>query len=118
MGGFVRQAIADGLIAAAHDVSDGGLLVALAEMCLPHQIGCQIEATGDTGFWFGEDQSRYVLATKQGEKLQAAAKKQKLPLILLGKTGGAELTIGDKHRISVAELAKAHESWLPDYVGQ
>ncbi len=117
-GGFVRQAIADGLIAAAHDVSDGGLLVALAEMCLPHQIGCQIEETGDTGFWFGEDQSRYVLATKQGKKLQAAAKKQKLPLILLGKTGGAELTIGDKHRISVAELAKAHESWLPDYVGQ
>ena len=56
-GALVRQAVDKGLLAAAHDISDGGLAVALAEMCIGHNIGAEISAEGDIGFWFGEDQS-------------------------------------------------------------
>src|SRR5499427_5876139 len=60
-GDFVRGLIRDGLITAAHDVSDGGLLVALAEMAIASGIGAVLEAPSGIlahAFWFGEDQAR------------------------------------------------------------
>ena len=64
-GDFVRALIADGLVTAAHDLSDGGLLVALAEMAMAAGIGATLDAAPDDtpahAFWFGEDQARYVV---------------------------------------------------------
>src|SRR6202012_3042796 len=66
-GEFVRALIRDGVVTAVHDVSDGGLLVALAEMAMASHIGAVLEAADDVAphaFWFGEDQGRYVLTAK------------------------------------------------------
>ena len=112
-GGLLRQAIADGLVAAAHDVSDGGLLVALAEMCLPHGIGATVADNGDTGFWFGEDQARYVIAVNPQNSAALEALCGDAPLSKLGKTSAAQLTIADSVSISVSELRDINEGWLP-----
>ena len=67
-GDFVRALIAEGIATAVHDVSDGGLLVALAEMAMASGIGAELEAPPITAhaFWFGEDQARYVVTVDAG----------------------------------------------------
>jgi phosphoribosylformylglycinamidine (FGAM) synthase-like enzyme len=112
-GHLVRAAIDQGLLAAAHDVSDGGLLVALAEMCLTHGIGAEIDTDGDTGYWFGEDQARYVVsvAADKAEAFEALA--GDVSLTRLGKTSGNTLTFGSSLSISVSELHDIYEGWFP-----
>ncbi len=71
-GKFIRNAIAAGEIKTCHDVSDGGLLVALAEMALAGDIGCQLDISApDAAFWFGEDQGRYVVVVPDADNFQA-----------------------------------------------
>ena len=112
-GGAVRDAVAQGLLAAAHDLSDGGLAVALAEMCIGHNIGAEIETDGDIGFWFGEDQARYLLAVSAEKSAALETLMADLPLQKLGMTGGQELKIRDSVPISVSELHDLNEGWFP-----
>ena len=112
-GAVVREAIDKGLIAAAHDVSDGGLAVALAEMAIGHNIGAEISAQGDTGFWFGEDQARYVLAVTFDNAAAFETLAGGLPLHKIGTTTGAELKFGDTVTISVKQLHDLNEGWFP-----
>jgi len=112
-GAVVREAIDKGLIAAAHDVSDGGLAVALAEMAIGHNIGAEISAQGDTGFWFGEDQARYVLAVTFDNAAAFETLAGGLPLHKIGTTTGAELKFGDTVTISVEQLHELNEGWFP-----
>ena len=112
-GALVRDAIDKGFIAAAHDISDGGLAVAVAEMCIGNQIGAEITLNGDTGFWFGEDQGRYVLAVAPEDVAAFEALADGLPLAKIGVTGGAELKFGDTVTISVKELHDLNEGWFP-----
>ena len=69
-GDFVRALIAEGIATAAHDVSDGGLLVALAEMAIASGIGAELDAAplAPHAFWFGEDQARYVVTVRAGDR--------------------------------------------------
>ena len=64
-GDFIRDEIGRGVITSCHDISDGGLLVALAEMALAANIGLTITAGGgslsDYAWAFGEDQARYLV---------------------------------------------------------
>jgi phosphoribosylformylglycinamidine synthase II len=112
-GGLVRDAIDQGMMSAAHDIADGGLLVALAEMAIAQDIGAEIEAEGDAGFWFGEDQARYVLAVPSDKAAAFEALAGDAPLTKLGKTGGDRLTIGGGVSISVTELRDLNEGWFP-----
>ena len=115
-GEFVRGVIGDGLAACVHDVSDGGLLCALAEMALPHKIGCTVDIEGDHAFWFGEDQGRYLvgIAPDTFESFETAAAQAGVVITRLGITGGAELTISHTMTISLEEMAQIHENWFPD----
>src|SRR5437660_9832312 len=65
-GDFLRALIAESLATAVHDVSDGGLLVALAEMAIASGIGAELSAAplAAHAFWFGEDQARYVVTVR------------------------------------------------------
>ena len=112
-GGLVRDAIDQGLVTAAHDISDGGLLVALAEMTIAECIGAEIEADGDAGYWFGEDQARYVLAVPADKAEAFEALTGEAEVTKLGKTGGKQLTIGGSVSISVTELRDLNEGWFP-----
>ncbi|WP_158045422.1 phosphoribosylformylglycinamidine synthase subunit PurL [Skermanella pratensis] len=115
-GDLVRDLIRDRTVTACHDVSDGGLLVALAEMAMAGRIGAAIDlpdGADAAGFLFGEDQGRYVVTTADADAVMARAKSAGVPVRRLGVTGGATLTLGTADAISVDGLRTAHEAWLP-----
>ncbi len=122
-GDFVRRLIADRVLTACHDVSDGGLAVALAEMAMASEIGADIGAEIDIapdipthGWAFGEDQGRYVITTTAPGTVTAAARAAGVPLQAIGTTAAATLTLPSARPISVAKLRAAHEGWLPGYM--
>jgi len=107
-GDFVRALIAEGKVTAVHDVSDGGLLVALAEMALAGNIGATLEQIGDHMTAFGEDQGRYVVTSRNAGTIQAAG----FPMTRIGTTGGDALR-GAGRDVPLAELRQAHEGFFP-----
>ena len=121
-GDFVRGCILAGEVLASHDCADGGLLVALAEMAMGSGTGAKLAAAPEGlpahGFWFGEDQARYVLAVADGAALIAKAKAAGLPARLIGVAGGGDLVLPDGTAISVSKLAAAHEATLPALMGE
>ena len=116
-GELVRAWIAAGEIEACHDLADGGLAVALAEMVLASGIGADLELPPDWdhGWLFGEDQGRYLLAVAPGRlgALLAAATRQGVLARRVGTTGGGALTLAGGDAICLHELARVHEGWLP-----
>src|SRR5690349_18809891 len=120
-GDFVRKLIEDGRVDTVHDVSDGGLLVAIAEMAMPKGIGASIGLAGlpdAIPFWFGEDQARYVIAAPfaEAEKIVAEAQAAFITVAELGKTGGDGITLEGKDKIAVSALKQGFESWFPSYM--
>ena len=116
-GDFLRAANRAGLVSAAHDLSDGGLAVAAAEMALAAGIGVTLEADdtpGATGWFFGEDQARYLIAcpAKQAADLAALGREAGVPLREVGAAGGDHVGLGGS-RVALALLAEAHDSTLP-----
>jgi phosphoribosylformylglycinamidine synthase II len=97
-GEFVRAAHKSGLINAAHDISDGGLAVAALEMAMSANVGVSI-TDGDTGWFFGEDQARYLLATRQGDALVSAAKEAGVPVQVVGQFSGDQVSMGTDKRV-------------------
>jgi phosphoribosylformylglycinamidine synthase II len=125
VGDFVRRLIRNGIVSAAHDVSDGGLGIALAEMAMASGIGAQIPWVLDADplkVWFGEDQGRYILTLNidpQGEQMDPIwqeAMDANVGLVWIGETGGASLKLGRARAIPVGELKAAHESWFPAFM--
>jgi phosphoribosylformylglycinamidine synthase II len=120
-GDFVRGEITAKRLTACHDISDGGLLVALAEMAMASDIGATLTVPDGApalhAWAFGEDQGGYVLTAPDGAALVARAQKAGLKAALIGRTGGAELTLSGTGTISVARLRAAHEGWFPTYMG-
>ena len=109
---------------ACHDCSDGGLLVAVAEMAMAGNLGATVRAPEKLSvpahaFWFGEDQARYVATVAMGnaERFLSEAKKAGVPVTVLGETGSNALTLVDSGTISVASLRETHEAFFPDLMG-
>jgi phosphoribosylformylglycinamidine synthase subunit PurL len=119
-GELVRALIAEDVATAVHDVSDGGLLVALAEMAMASGIGAELDRAplAAHAFWFGEDQGRYVMTVDAdvAEKVMARARAAGIPARQLGLTGGDALTLQDERPILVAKLRERFEGWLPAYM--
>jgi phosphoribosylformylglycinamidine synthase subunit PurL len=120
-GDFVRGLIANEVVTAVHDVSDGGLAVALAEMAMAGGIGASIAVSPplpELGFLFGEDQARYTLtaAPENAEALQDAAESAGVACEIIGVTGGDTLTLGFGTAILLDDLVRVHEGWLPGYM--
>ncbi|QEO18321.1 phosphoribosylformylglycinamidine synthase subunit PurL [Acetobacter vaccinii] len=116
-GDFVREQIQSGSITACHDIADGGILVAVAEMTLASGIGCELESP-DSGirpeaFWFGEDQARYLACTPNAAALCEQAAKAGVPARIIARAGGNELILPSGVTISVARMKNAHEAFLP-----
>ena len=119
-GDFVRNLICCGCTDTVHDVSDGGLLVAIVEMAMAGRMGVQLDLRerATIPFLFGEDQARYVLAVTPAavEGLLADAAASGVPAAVLGKSGGDALVVRGATSIPVSRLRQAHESWLPSYM--
>lgn len=119
VGDLVRNLIHQGSILACHDLSDGGLAVTLAEMCLAGNMGASISLPSVIpahAFLFGEDQGRYLVATAAAPKVLEAATKSGVTALILGQSGGDSLKLDKLGIISVDELRQAHESWLPGFM--
>ena len=122
-GDFVRGLIRGGFATAVHDISDGGLLVALAEMAMAGHVGASLEDPPEGmdpyAWWFGEDQARYVVTVPSGQaaELIHRAEMAGVPAVKIGKTGGDRLLVPDDRPIVVEALRDRHETWLPIYMG-
>ncbi len=116
-GEFIRQLLDDGLLTAVHDIADGGLVVALAEMALSTLIGARVELGDvDTAALFGEDQGRYLVTTTEPEVIADLARTQAVACEPIGETGGDRLTIITDHARAdtpLAALRAAHEGAFP-----
>ncbi|POR44073.1 phosphoribosylformylglycinamidine synthase subunit PurL [Methylobacterium sp. V23] len=121
-GDFVRGLITSGLVDTVHDLSDGGLAVALAEMAMAGGIGAALpevpQGVPTHAYLFGEDQARYLLAVdpETAPDLLYSASAQGIPAAVIGVTGNDHLTLPQGETISVAELRETHEGWLPAYM--
>jgi phosphoribosylformylglycinamidine synthase len=117
-GDYVRAAIRSRTIKAAHDLSDGGLAVALAEMCMAAGKGanCKISSNSPHAALFGEDQARYLVTVEAqwADYFAMTAGDAYVHVQRIGEVGGTELKIGDMISISVEQLKEAHEAWLPE----
>ncbi len=119
-GEFVRAQILAGNVRACHDVSDGGLLVAVAEMAMAGNTGVRL-STGPRdipghAYWFGEDQGRYVLAVADSATMLRVAEAAGIPAIRIGTSGGQDLTLPDGGTISISRLRAAHERFFPSWM--
>jgi len=117
-GDFVRSLIEAGRLDTVHDISDGGLLVAIAEMCMAGGIGAKLDSPKGVAFLFGEDQGRYIFAAPpiEAKEILRAAEAADVPTQMIGATGGSELQAAGMENTSVATLKAEHEAWLPNYM--
>lgn len=122
-GDCVRGMIHAGTATAVHDLSDGGLLIALAEMAMAGGIGAKLLAAPPSlvshGYWFGEDQARYLVTVPETDAGRVLAKMRgcEVPCVRIGTTGGDAIAIAGETPVSIESLRTSHERWLPDYMG-
>jgi phosphoribosylformylglycinamidine synthase II len=105
------------LLTAVHDVSSGGLAVALAEMAVAAGSGCAV-ALDDAAELFTELPSRFVVATTMPDELCARAENLGIPAYVLGRAGGDRFTVGDLIDQPLAEVRQAYDENLGQLLGE
>ncbi len=124
-GEIVRALIADGLVSAVHDCADGGAAVAMAEMALAGNIGFVSQIAPGmpslAGLYFGEDQGRYLVTTKDFAAIKARTDAAGLIAVPVGQTGGQACTFkyiesGSEQSVSLTALREASDSFFRDWM--
>lgn len=121
-GDFVRKLIRRGITACVHDISDGGLLVALAEMALASDIGIIVSMYRGHPLThaqaFGEDQGRYLVAVAANDYhyITGRLRDDKIPHFYAGRANGVHFEIPGEEPIPISVLRTAHEAWFPRYM--
>ena len=119
LGGLLRELITAGRITGAHDISDGGALVAIAEMALAGAIGARLNlpnVSNPAAILFGEDQGRAMVTTKDPDSVIARAAAANIFAAPIGQTGGDAIE-GPGFAASLADLRAAHEGFFPRLMG-
>jgi phosphoribosylformylglycinamidine synthase II len=125
LGQLARDLIASDKVTAVHDISDGGALVAIAEMALAGKIGAEVKlpsAANPAAVLFGEDQGRMLVTTRWPEGVRAIANAAQLFAIEIGTTGGDAIVIrssetGVTQSVSLANLRAVNEEFFPKLMG-
>ena len=119
-GDFVRGLIETGDLTVCHDISGGGLLVTVAEMAMAGNMGAEITPPDPTvnltGWLFGEDQGRYVLATDSADAIISQAAALGISAQKIGKTGNQQLIVTGAGTISMEVVRDGHRGWLPEFM--
>ena len=118
-GDLVRTLIREGGLHAVHDLSDGGLIGAAAEMALASGLGVELRATSALnahGYLFGEDQGRYLLATPDPQTVLERAREAGVRATDAGHVGGEAFASASLFAIALADLRQAHEGWMPAFM--
>jgi phosphoribosylformylglycinamidine synthase len=119
LGEVVRKLIASGLVTAVHDISDGGALVAIAEMALAGGIGARVtlpSVANPAAVMFGEDQGRMLVTARDADAVIGQASAAGIFAAAIGATGGAAVE-GPGFSASLADLRAAHEAFFPKLMG-
>ena len=119
LGELLQELISDGAVTAVHDISDGGALVAIAEMAMAGSVGVSItlpNVPNPTAILFGEDQGRAFVTTRDPEAVVARANAANIFAAPVGQTGG-ETVEGPGLSVSIADLRAAHEGFFPKLMG-
>ena len=118
-GNYVRKLIRNRRVSAVHDLSDGGLAAAAAEMAFASGIGCALSNPTDLpahAFYFGEDQGRYLVATDKNSinPILSTADGLGVTATVVGTVGGARITGEGAFDVSVQGLKERWMNWLPN----
>ena len=118
-GKFVLSCIEQKIFEAVHDIADGGLLVALSEMSMCGEKGVQVDINKSSlhGYFFGEDQSRYLVEVSKDnfEDLMSEAENNNIFVEKIGVTQDNQFEINNIGKIPIQELIRAHESWFQKF---
>jgi phosphoribosylformylglycinamidine synthase subunit PurL len=122
-GDFVREQIEAGALTCVHDLSDGGLIGAAADIALASDCGVELDGGPDAhahARLFGEDQARYLVAVAEATEIIAAAQAAGLSASVVGRARGRDFTsfgpAGDLFRLPLDHLREMHEGWLPAWI--
>ncbi|WP_370930902.1 phosphoribosylformylglycinamidine synthase subunit PurL [Bartonella sp. DGB1] len=122
-GDFILNLAEKKLISACHDISDGGLAIAMAEMCITSKLGAQLNNIKDYpvhAFLFGEDQGRYLLTASDSnlEVILQEAKKSDILIDNIGSVVSESFSLNEYFSITIESLTKAYEQWFPNYMSK
>jgi phosphoribosylformylglycinamidine synthase len=116
----VTAAASAGMLASAHDLSDGGLAIALAEACLHGGRGCAVALHGDAfTALFSESAARALVSVVPGREREfaALAEEHGVPATVLGVTAGNALTVEGAFEVPLTELERVWTATLPAIFG-
>jgi phosphoribosylformylglycinamidine synthase len=117
----LQRAIRSGLIASAHDVSDGGLFVSLTESALPERLGFSVNTDPKIrkdAFLFGESQSRIVVSVKPEQvlRLENMLKADAVDFSFIGHVTEENITVDGEQFGTIKEMAEIYENSLGTYL--
>ena len=120
-GYFVKKLIQETkIIDGCHDLSEGGVALALAELCIANNLGMKIKFLNNKKqpekILFGEDQSRYILIVNNKEEFESFASKDKIFFENIGIVGGKYLDFSNLFKITVKKLLKTNSKWFKSYL--
>ena len=119
-GDVVRALIRSGAVTVCHDLSDGGLVGAAAEMAMASGVGVALGGVFDLPahvFLFGEDQGRYLIGSSEPRAIMDAATRAGVPVAIVGAARGEALAVNGLFDVPLSDLHQANEGWLPGYMG-
>ena len=108
----------EGLLTSIHDISGGGLALALAESALRAGVGCRVDGVSGPAELFSESSSRVVLGTSDSDEILARASAAGVPARLLGTAGGDRIVVAGLLDIAVADAEEAWRVALPGALGE
>ncbi len=109
---------AAGLLTSIHDVSGGGLALALAEGALRSGVGCVVDGVRGHAELFSESSSRVLLGTEQPDEVLARARAAGVPARVMGEAGGERIAVAGLLDIAVADAVEAWRTTLPGALGE
>ena len=120
-GDFVRSLIEQGLVNAVHDVSEGGIACAAAEMALASGVGVFVRGTTTVDklqHYFGESQGNYLVAMSNESSGKFDYQEDVITWRMGIFSNEKHVSLGSGGRLPLSKLRAAHEGWLPDYMGE
>lgn len=117
---LVKNIIAEKLIESAHDLSEGGLFVALMESCFPNILSCDINVNiigvRKDAFWFGEAQSRIVVSVSPAKQqaFENYCNNTEVPIQLLGKVSAGDVLVNNENLGPIASWKESYENAIGD----
>ena len=118
---IIQKIISKKLANSVHDISSGGILVSLSEMCISGNIGAKIkiplENIDANKYLFGEDQSRYLIEISRKNKGEVCGilEKNNIYYEIIGKTQEKNLDLNREFSIKIEDLNKLNSSWFKNY---